>query len=236
VLAVGDAAFQRKCLGKMGSVAHQGRTVLFVSHNMGAIAQLCGRAFWIADGQIRLSGPAQQVVTAYLSEGTADQAVWQNTAAPAPGQEVQLRSARILNSARRPTAVVDFDQPFRVELGYEVLEPIRDLSVTYHLFDAQEHVVFEAMDTDMPEWKGRVRQRGRYTAECSVPAQLLKPGRYSLSLAAFVERVKIIERQMQVVTFDVTDVGYTLNPGRLGVISPVLPWTVSGPDGHLGQG
>jgi len=232
VLAVGDAAFQRKCLGKMGSAAHQGRTVLFVSHNMGAVAQLCGRAFWIADGEIKLSGPAQQVVTAYLSEGTADQAAWHSTAPPALGQEVQLQTTRILDSAGRPTGVLDFDEPLQVELGYEVLTPIRDLSVTYHLFDSQEQVVFEAMDTDLPEWKGRTRQPGRYTAVCRVPAQLLKPGRYSLSLAAFVERVKIIERRPRVVTFDVTDVGYTLNPGRLGVIAPVLPWTVRGPDGR----
>ncbi len=86
VLAVGDAAFQRKCLGKMGSVARQGRTVLFVSHNMGAITQLCNRAYWIADGQIKLSGPAAQVVAAYLAEGTADQAVWRSPASAPAGQ------------------------------------------------------------------------------------------------------------------------------------------------------
>lgn len=229
VLAVGDAAFQRKCLGKMGSVARQGRTVLFVSHNMGAITQLCSRVYWIADGQIKLSGPAAQVVSAYLAEGTTDQAVWRSPASAPAGQEAQLTSVRVLEASGRPTAIVDFDSPFRVEIGYHVLAPARDLSVTFHLFDAQENIVFEAMDTDLPEWKGRVRQPGHYQAVCEVPAHLLKPGRYSLSLVAFIERVKIIERQGHIVTFDVSEVGYKLNPGRLGVVAPVLPWTVTPP-------
>jgi len=62
VLAVGDAAFQRKCLGKMEDVAHSGRTVVFVSHNMGAVNSLCSRAIWVDKGQVREEGPAQQIV------------------------------------------------------------------------------------------------------------------------------------------------------------------------------
>ena len=226
VLAVGDAAFQRKCLGKMSSVAQQGRTVLFVSHNMGAITQLCSRAHWISGGRLRQSGPASDVVAAYLSEGTADQATWTRDLSVATDQEVQLEAARVLDQAGEPTAVVDFDQAFQVDLYYRVLEPIRDLSVCYQVFDAQENMVFEAMDTDLSEWRGRVRERGLYRATCAVPAPLLKPGRYRVSLTAFVERVKIIERQPSVLTFDVSEVGYRLNSGRLGVVAPVMRWTV----------
>src|SRR5579859_5706115 len=96
VLAVGDAAFQRKCLGKMGSVAQQGRTVLFVSHNMGAITQLCGRAYWISDGRLKQSGPAAEVVAAYLSDGTTDQSAWSSASIAAPDQEARLETARVL--------------------------------------------------------------------------------------------------------------------------------------------
>ena len=71
VLAVGDAAFQQKCLGKMSEVAGQGRTVLFVSHNMGAVASLCPRAILIADGKIAVTGPSADVITAYLHEATS---------------------------------------------------------------------------------------------------------------------------------------------------------------------
>ncbi len=234
VLAVGDAAFQRKCLGKMGSVAQQGRTVLFVSHNMGAITQLCSRVYWIADGGLKLGGPAAEVVAAYLSEGTTDQSTWTSTSIAAPDQEAQLETARVLTEVGQPTPVVDFDQPFQVDITYRVLAPIRDLSVSYQLFDALENLVFEAMDTDLAEWKGQVREPGSYRVTCRIPAPLLKPGRYHLSLASFVERVKIIERQPSVLTFDVTEVGYSLNPGRLGVVAPVLRWTVEHTD-HLGE-
>jgi lipopolysaccharide transport system ATP-binding protein len=137
VLAVGDAAFQKKCLGKMGDVTQEGRTVLFVSHNMGAINQLCGRALWLDDGQLTLSGPSTDVAAAYLSSNTQGHAVWINSSTEACDVEVQLRSARLLSMADQPTAVVDFDSPFKVEIVYDVAEPIRDLSVTYLLLDSQ---------------------------------------------------------------------------------------------------
>ncbi|HID65331.1 MAG TPA: ABC transporter ATP-binding protein [Anaerolineae bacterium] len=231
VLAVGDAAFQKKCLGKMGSVAKEGRTVLFVSHNMGAVTQLCERALWLDEGRLKLTGLSSDVVAAYLSSGTEGHAIWNSSSAPSDSVEVQLKSARLLSANNQPTAIVDFDSPFKVEIAYHVIDPIRDLSVAYQLLDSQGNLVFEAMDTDMPAWKGRVREPGRYIATCRVPGYLLKPGRYHLSLVSFVERVKIIERQEGVLTFDVSEVGYCLNPGRLGVVSPVLKWEVNRVDG-----
>jgi len=227
VLAVGDAAFQKKCLGKMGNVAQEGRTVLFVSHNMGAITQLCEWALWLDNGQLKLTGPSSDVVAAYLSSGTEGCAVWSSSSTEPRNIEAQLKSARILSVDNQPTAVVDFDSPFKVEIAYDVIDPVRDLSVTYQLLDSQGNLVFEAMDTDMPEWKGRVREPGQYLAVCKVPARLLKPGRYYVSLASFIEYIKIIERQEGVLAFDVSEVGYLLNPGRLGVVSPVLEWEVN---------
>ena len=69
VLAVGDAAFQKKCLGKMGDVAQEGRTVLFVSHDMGALTRLCQRTLWIDEGHLCMNGPTEQVVSRYLTSG-----------------------------------------------------------------------------------------------------------------------------------------------------------------------
>jgi lipopolysaccharide transport system ATP-binding protein len=231
VLAVGDAVFQKKCLGKMGDVAKAGRTVLFVSHNMGAITQLCEWTLWLDNGQIRLTGPSSDVVAAYLSSGTEGHPTWEFSSAPPDGLEVQLKSARLLSMGDQPTAVVDFGSPFKVEIAYDVIEPVRNLSVTYHLLDSRGNVVFESMDTDLHEWKGRIREPGRYLATCRVPGHLLKPGCYHLTLVSFIERVKIIERQVGVLTFDVSEVGYHLNPGRLGVVSPVLEWEVKRVDG-----
>jgi lipopolysaccharide transport system ATP-binding protein len=230
VLAVGDAAFQKKCLGKMDKIAKEGRTVLFVSHNMGAITHLCQKALWLDDGQLRLTGSSGDVVSSYLSSGTDGKAIWHNKTVSPTEKEVQLRSVRLLSRDNNPTSVVGFASPFAVEIAYEVLEPIRDLSVTYQLFDSGGTLVLESMDTDMPEWKGRIREPGQYLAVCEVPERLLKPGRYHLSVVSFVERVKIIERQEGVIVFDVSEVGYSLNPGRLGVVSPVFQWKVTRTD------
>jgi lipopolysaccharide transport system ATP-binding protein len=228
VLAVGDAGFQKKCLGKMGTVAKEGRTVLLVSHNMGAITQLCGTTVHLEKGRVKRVGPSGEVVSAYLSSsvGTDVKPSWFNDSSKPNQAEVRFSSARLLSMEEQPLSVVHFDSTFLVEIAYAVAVPIRDLSISYKVYDAQGNLVFESMDTDMPEWKGRVREPGQYRSLCEVLPSFLKPGRYYVSLSSFIEHVKIIEKQESVLSFDVSEVGYPLNPGRLGVVSPVFKWTV----------
>jgi lipopolysaccharide transport system ATP-binding protein len=230
VLAVGDAAFQKKCIGKMGEIAQEGRTVLFVSHNMAAITELCGRALWLDDGGIKLNGPSSDVVSAYLSEGTAGKAVWRNDRAEADETEVRINSVRVLSHDSEPASVVAFGSPFKVEIAYKVFNPIRDLSVTFQFINSQGTFVFESIDTDMVEWRGRTREPGHYLAICKVPQGLLKPDRYSLSVVSFIERVKTLENYRGVLTFDVSEVGYNLHPGKRGVITPMLEWEITRTD------
>ena len=228
VLAVGDAGFQKKCLGKMGNVAKEGRTVLFVSHNLGAITQLCGRAVQLEKGRLKRVGPAAEVVAAYLSAvvDTELRSSWSSDSSNLNHAESRFRSARLLSVEKQLMATVYFDSPFLIELTYDVTASIRDLSISYKVYDYQGNLVFESMDTDMPEWKGRVREPGRYRSTCQVLPSFLKPGRYYVALSSFVERVKIVERQDNVLSFDVSEIGYPLNPDRLGIVSPVFPWTV----------
>jgi|CXWL01.1.fsa_nt_gi lipopolysaccharide transport system ATP-binding protein len=228
VLAVGDAGFQKKCLGKMGNVAKEGRTVLFVSHNLGAITQLCGTAVQLEKGRLKRVGPASEVVAAYLSAvvDTELRPSWSSDSCNLNHAESRFRSARLLSVEKQPMATVHFDSPFLIELTYDVTVSIRDLSISYKVYDYQGNLVFESMDTDMPEWKGRVREPGRYCSTCQVFPSFLKPGRYYVALSSFVERVKIVERQDNVLSFDVSEIGYPLNPDRLGIVSPIFPWTV----------
>jgi lipopolysaccharide transport system ATP-binding protein len=226
VLAVGDAAFQKKCLGKMDSVAKEGRTILFVSHNMGAITQLCEWTLWLDDGRLKLAGPSSDVVAAYLSSGVEGHATWQSSSPPSDDAEVHLKSACLLSTEGVPSAVVDCGSPFKIAITYDVVAPIRNLSVAYLILDAQGRIVFESMDTDMSEWRGVVREPGRYLATGTVPAHLLKPGRYHVTVVLFVEHVKVIESQEGVLTFDVSEVGYRLNLGRQGFVCPVLDWEI----------
>src|SRR6185369_16443293 len=97
VLAVGDAAFQKRCLGKMGAVAREGRTLLFVSHNMAAIRSLCPQVIWLDKGQIVAAGETEPIVRNYLEHATVPvpEQIWENPQT-APGNEaVRIRSARI---------------------------------------------------------------------------------------------------------------------------------------------
>jgi lipopolysaccharide transport system ATP-binding protein len=228
VLAVGDAGFQKKCLGKMGTVAKEGRTVLFVSHNMGAVTQLCGTVVQLEKGELKRVGPSSEVVNAYLSSsmGTEVKSSWTNQALQPNHSEVQFRSARLLSLHELPVSVVNFDDSLLIQIEYDVKVPLRDLSIALHLFDSMNNCVFESMDTDLPEWKGRIREPGRYLAIAKIPPCLIKPGRYYLSFASFIEGVKLIEHLERAVTFDVSAVGYTFHQNRWGIVAPVLDWKV----------
>ena len=230
VLAVGDAEFQRKCIGRMGSVATEGRTVLFVSHNMGAITQLCGRALWLDGGQPRLVGPAIDVVASYMSAGIDSYAYWTAPEDASEDSEIQLKSARLVSSESELTNTVAFDEAFQIEIAYHSVAPARDASIALRLHDAMGNIVLETMDTDHTELKGAVRETGEYLSVCSVPRYFLKPGRYYLSLFSFIEGIKYIERYDTVLCFDVSEVGYRLNHPRLGAVAPVLDWQTTRTD------
>jgi lipopolysaccharide transport system ATP-binding protein len=212
----------------MSGVAQQGRTILFVSHNMAAISVLCDRVLWLDQGHFRCIGSAAEIVSSYLFEKSQKLcSTWYNEDEPDPNMEASLRSVRLLTENNGPTATLDFGQPYAIEITYDVLEPVRDLSVTYHLFNSEGVLIYESMDTDMLQWRGVVREPGEYVATCRIEDSLLKPGRYYLSMVSFIERIKIIERQKEVVIFDVCEKGYFLNTGRLGVITPVYKWDVT---------
>ncbi len=231
VLAVGDAGFQKKCLGKMGSVAKEGRTVLFVSHNLGAITQLCGRAVQLEKGRLKRVGPSMEVVNMYLSSlgGTEVKSSWSSESSQSNDSDVRFTSARLLSNEGRPQSVVNFDDSLAVEIAYDVKVPIRDLSVAFQLYDSMNNIVFESIDTDMLALNGCVRHPGRYLATTKIPPRLLKPGLYSLSLVSYVEgpkSFKLFHHLEGALAFDVSEVGYTFHPRRMGIVSPVLDWKV----------
>jgi lipopolysaccharide transport system ATP-binding protein len=226
VLSVGDAAFQKKCVGKMEKVSGEGRTVLFVSHNMAAVTQLCERAIWLEDGRIKMLGPASDIVSMYLGDsGDSGQATWRKQADFDSDKEVQFESVRLLSAESQPVSMISFSTPFKVEIRYKVIKQIRDLSITIQVFNSQGVMVFESMNTDLPEWRGYTQKPGHYLAVCSGPENLLKPGRYTISVISFLMNVKVIERIERILSFDISDVGYYPD-GRYGIVSPLLRWKI----------
>ncbi len=127
VLAVGDAVFQKKCLGKMGDVASQGRTVLFVSHNMGAVRRLCGRTIFLQQGSLRLAGLTEPVIDRYLNEGAEEVAA--TVVLPPGSPDAPARGTRLCFSADgRPQAQFRLGEPWTITLEFEVRAPLPQVS------------------------------------------------------------------------------------------------------------
>jgi lipopolysaccharide transport system ATP-binding protein len=235
VLAVGDAEFQKKCLGKMSEVAHEGRTVLFVSHNMAAVGRLCTSAFWIDRGRIAGLGRTPAVLGAYLAsaeaqEGHMEWPDWHQ----APGDEfMRAVSVRVQDTDGKLNPDLFQDLPFVIQISYQVLKPMMNANVGFELSSEDGTVVFSAFDADSPEWSGRGRSPGLYTSRCLVPAHLLNEGTFYLTLAAGIPHQRVCLRADNIlqlrIGFSQNGEGATARMGarRAGVIAPDLTWSTS---------
>jgi len=231
VLAVGDAAFQKKCLGKMGDLARERRTVLFVSHNMGAISVLCSKGVLLRNGSVAHLGPIDRVVNHYLSEGTE-----LSGKAILPPQRQRLSddfmfcSVQVRNPGAGITAQTDLLQGCDLDIEYEVIKPLRNVILGFRLWTSTGLCVLTSTDTDN-EASRLIDERspGRYVSSCHLASQYLRPGRYVLDVAASIPNVRMLDEIPSVLAFEVVDTGSLdakLSLGRQGVIAPVLDWTV----------
>lgn len=233
VLAVGDAEFQRKCMGKMSDVAQQGRTVLFVSHNMSAILRLTDETIVLDKGRLAYRAPTPQAIDYYMAAGfsQAGERTWGVDEIPREAHPFQPRALRVRNPQGRVVDTFRSTEPVTVELEYELAAPITGLRVGLYLITMRGEYVFTSFDTDDPalyEQHG-VRQPGRYLSCCTIPANLLNEGRYVLGVNASSFRVKRYFADEQALAFSVDATGA---PGkqwvepRLGPVRPALEWTI----------
>jgi lipopolysaccharide transport system ATP-binding protein len=230
VLAVGDAEFQKKCLGKMGEVARGGRTVLFVSHNMGAVRRLCSRVLLFHKGHLHHSGEAEQVISNYLVTGAAHDGhvVW----APGISQpgviDFHLDEILIRDVRGMLTSTVETTSPFTLEIRYRLDSDIQHCRVGVILSTPGGVPVFETYDADDERYTGR-RSPGMYVSTCTVPADLLNSGQYIVSVNAGIPPVRSLAYVEGALLVDVRDtgaVGSHLYAARVGVVRPRLHWSV----------
>jgi lipopolysaccharide transport system ATP-binding protein len=233
VLAVGDLAFQRKCLNKMQDVQGHGRTVLFVSHSMPAISRLCQRVLLLSEGTIVRDGPVAEVVSFYVGSGlgTTAERRWEGSER-APGNGVaRLRSVRVCTEEGLTTDAIDIRRPVGVELVYDVLEPGAVLMPNCHVHNEDGVCAFIAHDLD-PEWRFTPRPVGRYTSTLWIPGNFLAEGSMFVTAAAttynpmgvhFLERDVVVFRVVDTTDGDSARGDFA---GHMpGVVRPVLPWT-----------
>ena len=169
VLAVGDAEFQRRCLGRMEEIGGTGRTVLFVSHNMQAVAQLCDRVILLERGVVVVDGPSTEVVAQYLQmgHGSTSAQEWPDLAS-APGDDlVRIRRVRVVDEDGSRTDTADVRRPVGIEIAVTVLRQGEPIFPKIKLFDGKGEVAFNAMDTS-PRWS-EARPPGDYVATAWIP-------------------------------------------------------------------
>jgi lipopolysaccharide transport system ATP-binding protein len=230
VLAVGDAAFQKKCLGKMGDVTSQGRTVLFVSHNMVAVQNLCSRAIWLDHGGIVRQGEANQVVTQYLAAGnqSVSEQFWPDMA-HAPGNDrVRIRRVRVHPQDGSPNDPITMDTPVFIEVEYWNLLSNQAISSCLHFYTEQMVVAFTSSPTDSDaELALRAKPVGLYREVCIIPGNLLNSGLYQIWLLMVVDASKVVFRLEDCAGFEVLDL--SVRPGTWygkepGFVRPILEW------------
>ncbi len=182
VLAVGDAEFQRKCLGKMQDVStKEGRTVLFVSHNMLMVRRLCSRAILLGSGRITAQGDTSQIIRDYQvvalpQHGRRD---WPDLDS-APGSDLcRIRRIRASNEAGMDIGMVDVSARFIVEMVFDVLAGGHLLVPNFHFFNEDGQCLFVAQDLD-PAWRAKPRPAGRYCCRVVIPENFLAEGRLTI--------------------------------------------------------
>jgi homopolymeric O-antigen transport system ATP-binding protein len=177
VLAVGDAEFQKKCLNKMEDVGKQGRTVLFVSHNMSAVTRLCGRCIHIEGGRIIEDGPPHAVVKNYLCSdmGTMAARNWSDPDSAPGGDKARLRAVRVRSDEDEVADTIDIRKPFSIEMEYDLFQSDLVLMPIFHLKNELGQDVFVTVDQD-PTWRRRPRPRGRYISRVNIPGNLMAEG------------------------------------------------------------
>jgi lipopolysaccharide transport system ATP-binding protein len=221
VLAVGDAAFQKKCLGKMQDVSSGGRTVLFVSHNMTAVKELCSRAIWLDGGCLVNSGMTDAIVTQYLHENAREvhEQVWPNPDTAPGNDKVRLRRASLISEDGSGPISVRTD--VRIEIEYWNSLPGTELLVSLYLYNLDGTCVFNSDSSPRVYPKGAVRE------VCRIPGNLLNDGTYRIAIMIVRDRFHGIYRIDDLLVFDVQDVEREVQwYGKwYGVVRPVLEWT-----------
>ena len=229
VLAVGDLAFQKKCINKVSNISQSGRTVLFVSHNMEAISQLCRRVILLDGGRAVTDGPTDETLRNYLW-GTAENSgeyVYRPEEDENPPAELMIRSIRIKDGNGNVASAVDSSEAFSIEIEYEVFDRLSFAWAGFVISSANGVVLLCGVDADNPEFAGG-REPGLYHSTTVIPGRLFNSGNYLLSVlgAKGTGGSYTVLHELKYILSLQVHLGTTLCDfgARVGFIYPSLEW------------
>jgi lipopolysaccharide transport system ATP-binding protein len=215
----------------MGDVARHGRTVLFISHNMGAVSRLCDRAVWLDQGRLRMSGDSEDVIAQYLSDGAegCGEVNFERNHECCPGSDaIRLLAARIRNQNGVVTNSLDVRHPFTIEMQFRILRPIATMRLGLRVLTSDGVSVFTSRDIEDSHHQ-QDRQPGVYVSRCTVPGNFLNYGQYFVSFGADCANVMGHFSLHQVLSFQIEatgGVGGHIAEKRLGILRMRLPWVI----------
>lgn len=231
VLAVGDAEFQKKAVGKMQDVsANQGRTVLFVSHNMGVVSNLCSNTVILKDGLIKSFGQTNLMIEEYLHGESDNKGQTSDYSKVGQNKKLKIRQVSILSSDFKVTSLLKNDENGYIEIIYEILKEGRGYNIGFELHHSQFGCIFTSTlkDNNIIKNDLTIQQTGFYKYIVQLPMHILRGGEYWIIASSAIPKIEILDEYKIETFFSVTDL---ISPvarsteGRRGPILPILEWT-----------
>jgi len=230
VLAVGDYEFQNKCIGKMQDVASGGKTILFVSHNMAAVNQLCTRAILLKKGQKIADGTVSEIITAYKANNTSSESE-KGLAVLKTNEELtfQLSQIALKNTNGEITDHFEHEENIKVEIDFKILKKQPNYYLNFTLTNVEEVCVFVTTDEELSDtyFAGQL-EPGDYQYHFNLPKALLKPGKYSINLYFCNQFYPVIQTCDNILSFEIIDSQSTRGKKQLyrkdAVVAPYIEW------------
>ena len=221
VLAVGDASFQRKCLGKLEATHRSGRAVIVVSHHMPMITQLCSKALWLDRGEAIVAGDVRSVAARYLSSSRHGQLQW--VPAGDATNDFHYQRVSIVASDGHSSDAISASSSFYVELCYVVRAENMRGRIAMQIRDQYDTPIFSSANTDGTSSPIRIWARGEYVESCEIPGNLLAPGTYFLTVSSPSTSGDLLHENICGFKIDSVD-SLVASDGRAGCIAPLLKW------------
>ena len=227
VLAVGDQAFQKKCLGKMDEVARGGRTILFVSHNMAVMRQLCNKGLLLNKGRILKSGNIGEVVDTYLAAGVEHEGRWRREKPMPEIDRIFLEEVSIFNSGGEVSGHLDCTEDFNIEIKAQAKASFGKAQIALSIMNKEGVIILTTCNSD------RTREylpivAGKHVFRVKIPGNFLAPDPSYLRIMShepYMEFHDVVENSISFRIEDVGSLRSVFNDGRVGIVEPVLEWT-----------
>jgi homopolymeric O-antigen transport system ATP-binding protein len=229
VLAVGDFAFQQKCLDRMQAFGREGRTVIFVTHDMSVLSRLCQKGILLREGRVVDEGEMKSVIKNYMNSGCTSRQEWARTSTDLGVDGLTILKVRMLSSDNALTEVVQSNEACLFEVTYSVSGVGVSGRIALEIESSEGDIVLTTTDRDGSGGADLLRQPGIHTCRCLLPPHLLAPGTYFITAAASRTNRMEWDRVSKALMFQISEIGslYQVD-ARPGVVAPVLNWEADG--------